>query len=215
MARLPQVSIKGNDVKISNIRNFDYRSETDFTPRYYSKHFNLDEIKTLDYILSYWDGNKAIAHIIFSFGFKNGDYLAVSVETRLAKEQEQSLLSGIFNQYTIIYILSDERDVVRLRTNFRKEKVYLYRVKIDPAQLRKIFVKIVRRAGDDVLITGYDNKMKYNPWSQFDNDFPFATVEKNNTDIGMTLVDILKKRIKNEYDANAVKIKLPGKIITF
>ena len=162
VARLPQVSIKDNDVKISNIRNFDYRSETDFTPRYYSKHFNLDEIKTLDYILSYWDGNKAIAHIIFSFGFKNGDHLAVSVETRLAKEQEQSLLSGIFNQYTIIYILSDERDVVRLRTNFRKEQVYLYRVKIAPAQLRKIFVKIVKRAADLQEHPRFYNTVKHN-----------------------------------------------------
>ena len=162
VARLPQVSINGNDVKISNIRNFDYRSETDFTPRYYSKHFNLDEIKTLDYILSYWDGNKAIAHIIFSFGFKNGDYLAVSVETRLAKEQEQSLLSGIFNQYTIIYILSDERDVVRLRTNFRKEQVYLYRVKLDREKLRKIFVKIVKRAADLRKHPRFYNTVKHN-----------------------------------------------------
>lgn len=69
--------------------------------------------------------------------------------------------------------------------------------------------------GTDILITGYDNKMKDNLWSEFDNTFPFATVEKNNTAIGMTLVDILKKRINNEFDASAVKIKLSGKIITF
>ena len=162
VARLPRVTVKGNDVKISNIRNFDYRSETDFTPRYYTKDFKLDEIRSLDYVLSYWDGNKAIAHIIFSFGFKNGDYLAVSVETRLAKDQKQSLLSGIFNQYEIIYILADERDVLRLRSNFRKEEVYLYRVKIDNKALQKIFLKIVKQADDLHQHPRFYNTLKHN-----------------------------------------------------
>lgn len=162
VARLPRVTIKGGDIKISNIRNFDYRSETDFTPRYYTKDFRLDEIKSLDYVLSYWDGNKAIAHIIFSFGFKNGDYLAVSVETRLAKKQEQSLLSGIFNQYEIIYILADERDVLRLRSNFRKEQVYLYRVKINDKALQKIFLKIVSQADDLHQNPRFYNTLKQN-----------------------------------------------------
>jgi hypothetical protein len=162
VARLPRVTVKGSDIKISNIRNFEYRSETDFTPRYYTRDFKLDEIKSLDYILSYWDGNKAIAHIIFSFGFKNGDYLAVSVETRLAKVQKQSLLSGIFNQYEIIYILSDERDVLRLRTNFRKEQVYLYRVKINNKALQKIFLKIVRQADDLHQHPRFYNTLKQN-----------------------------------------------------
>lgn len=148
VARLPQISVNGNEIKISNIRNFIYRSETDFTPRYYSKTFNLNNIRSLDYILSYWDGNKAIAHTIFSFGFKNGDYLAVSVETRLSKNQKQSFLGGIFNQYELIYILADERDVLRLRSNFRKEQVYLYRVKADQELLKKVFLKIIERAAE-------------------------------------------------------------------
>lgn len=148
VARIPQIEMHGNEVRISNIRNFDYRSATDFTPRYYGRIFRIDELETLDYILSYWDGNKAIAHTILSFGFRNGDYLAVSVETRLAKKQVQSLLGGIFNQYELIYILADERDVIRLRTNFRKEQVYLYRLKPDIPMIRKVFLKIIRRAAD-------------------------------------------------------------------
>jgi Domain of unknown function (DUF4105) len=162
VARLPGVSIKGNDIRIYNIRNFDYRSVTDFTPRYYSKNFKLDEIRSLDYILSYWDGNKAIAHSIFSFGFKNGDYLAVSVETRLSKTQKQSLLGGVFNQYELIYILADERDVVRLRTNFRKEQVYLYRVILNNAALQKVFLKIIKRAADLRNHPRFYNTVKHN-----------------------------------------------------
>ena len=162
VARLPQISLKGNEVKISNIRNFIYRSETDFTPRYYSKTFNLNDIRSLDYILSYWDGNKAIAHTIFSFGFKNGDYLAVSVETRLSKNQKQSFLGGIFNQYELIYILADERDVLRLRSNFRKEQVYLYRVKSDHILLKKVFLKIIEQAAELQKHPRFYNTLKHN-----------------------------------------------------
>ncbi|MCF6174921.1 MAG: DUF4105 domain-containing protein [Victivallaceae bacterium] len=162
VARLPNIAVVGNEVRISNIRNFDYRTETDFTPRYYDRNFKLNELTSLDYILSYWDENKAIAHSIFSFGLKNGDYLAVSVETRLSKKQKQSLLSGIFNQYELIYILADERDILRLRTNFRKEQVYLYRVKINQLLLQKVFVEIIKRAADLQKHPRFYNTLKHN-----------------------------------------------------
>jgi hypothetical protein len=162
VARLPAIKINGDEVKISNIRNFAYRSVDNFTPRYYSRIFKLSELKTLDYVLSYWDGNKAIAHNILSFGFENGDYLAVSVETRLAKEQTQSLLGGIFNQYELIYVLADERDVLRLRTNFRKEEVYLYRINIEKPLLQKLFLEIVRRAAELQEHPRFYNTVKQN-----------------------------------------------------
>jgi hypothetical protein len=162
VARLPEITINGNEVKIKNIRNFDYRTTTDFTPRYYTRTFKLNELKTLDYILSYWDGHKAIAHTIFSFGFKNGDYLAVSVETRLSKTQTQSLLGGIFNQYELIYVLADERDLIRLRTNFRKEEVFLYRVRVSPQALKKAFIKIVKRAAELHTRPRFYNTVKQN-----------------------------------------------------
>ena len=162
VAKLPYVSIDGNIVKIANIRNFDYRSATDFTPRYYSKTFNLDNIQSLDYILSYWDGNKAIAHTILSFGFKNGDYLAVSVETRLSKNQKQTFLNGIFNQYELIYILADERDILRLRSNFRKEEVYLYRVKANPVILKKAFTEVIQQAADLQKHPRFYNTLNHN-----------------------------------------------------
>ena len=162
VARLPAIAVDGNEVRINNIRNFDYRSETDFTPRYYNRNYKLNELISLDYILSYWDSNKAIAHTMFSFGFKNGDYIAVSVETRLAKNQQQSLLSGIFNQYELIYILADERDILRLRTNFRKEQIYLYRVKADHILLQKVFVEIIKHAAALQKRPRFYNTLKHN-----------------------------------------------------
>jgi hypothetical protein len=165
VARLPRVIRTGETFLIKNIRNFEYRTESDFTPRYYDKSYKLSDLQSLDYILSYWGGNTKIAHTILSFGFKDGSYLAVSVETRVSKEKEQSLLGGFFNQYELIYILADERDLLRLRTNFRKkekEDVYLYRLKVKPENLRKIFINIVTRANALNDHPRFYNTLKHN-----------------------------------------------------
>ncbi len=145
VAVMPSVTFKGNDVFIKNIRDFQYESEKDFKVHYYNKEFDLDNIESLYYVLSYWDGNKAIAHTILSFGFKGGDYLCVSVETRLKKDQPQTGLMGLYNQYGIIYVLSDEKDVLRLRTNFRNEEVYMYQVKAKKEMIRSLFVSILQK----------------------------------------------------------------------
>ena len=96
VAKLPVASIKGNEVRIKNIRNFDYRTEKDFTIRYYDKTFDLNEIRTVDFALSHWDNMEAVAHSIISFGFNNGEYLAISVETRVERGEPQSIPSGFF-----------------------------------------------------------------------------------------------------------------------
>jgi Domain of unknown function (DUF4105) len=182
VGRLPAISVVGNEVQIDNIRDFDYRSETDFTPRYYNRKFKLNEIRTLDYILSYWDGNKAIAHSMFSFGFQNGDYLTVSVETRLSKSDKQSFLNGLFNQYELIYILADERDVLRLRTNFRKEQVYVYRVKAEHVLLQKIFAEIIQRAAELEHRPRFYNTLKHNCLTTLQADLRRAQGKKYHLD---------------------------------
>ncbi|MEI6055735.1 MAG: DUF4105 domain-containing protein [Lentisphaerota bacterium] len=144
-AVVPSVTFKGDEVNIKNIRDFQYRSETDFIPHYYDKTFDLNDIDSLYYVLSYWDGNKAVAHSILSFGFKGGDYLCISVETRLKKNQPQTGIGGLYNQYGLLYILADERDVLRLRTNFRKEEVYMYQVKPNKEMIRALFTAIINR----------------------------------------------------------------------
>jgi len=145
VAKLPSVSFEGEQVKIRNIRNFDYKTEKDFSVRYYDKTFDLNKLVSLDYVLVYWDGNEAVAHTILSFGFSDGEYLSVSVETRLERGEPQSGLRGLFKQYESIYILGDEKDLLRLRTNYRREDVFLYPTTIDPQNLRKLFKVIMER----------------------------------------------------------------------
>lgn len=158
----PSVTFKGDEVNIRNIRDFQYRSETDFTPHYYDKTFHLNDLDSLYYVLSYWDGNKAVAHSILSFGFKGGNYLCVSVETRLKNGQPQTAIGGLYNQYGLLYILADERDVLRLRTNFRKEEVYMYQVNADKKMIRDIFMAIMHRVDKLNTQPQFYNTVKHN-----------------------------------------------------
>src|SRR5207253_1632019 len=99
----------------------------------------LSKLKTLDLILSYWSG-KAIAHALLSFGFEDGQQVAVSIETRKEKTEQYSALEGFFRQYELIYVVADERDVVRLRTNYRKEEVFIFRLQPPREKIRAVFL---------------------------------------------------------------------------
>jgi Domain of unknown function (DUF4105) len=145
-ARLPYATIKGDLVTIHNIRNFDYRTETDFTPRYYTKTFDLRQLDSVDVIASYWMGD-AIAHIFLSFGFAGKDFIAISIETRRERHESYSTVAGFFKQYELFYVVADERDLIRLRTNYRKdppEDVYLYRTRAPPDNARPPFLDYLR-----------------------------------------------------------------------
>jgi Domain of unknown function (DUF4105) len=139
VARLASIQIDGNRMTIHNVRNFDYRTETDYTPRWEDHVYDLDKVRTGDITLCYW-GSKAIAHAIVSFGFDDGRYLAISIETRKTKLQSYSTIQGFFRQYELIYIVADERDVLRLRTNYRHENLYMYRTRLDPDEVRAVLL---------------------------------------------------------------------------
>jgi hypothetical protein len=146
LAILPTADISGNQVTIHNIRNCDYRSETDFEVRHYDKTVNLDDLRSIDLFLVTW-GSPHIAHTMVSFGFNNGDYICFSIETRKQKGQAYSAVKGLFRQFTLTYIIADERDLVRLRTNYRKgEEACLYHIRMTPQQGRQLFLDYLRRA---------------------------------------------------------------------
>jgi Domain of unknown function (DUF4105) len=111
---------------VHDIRNFDYRTETDFTPAYYDRTFDLRKLDSEDLLAVYWMG-PAIAHLFLSFGFGE-DHLAISIEARKEQGEGYSSVKGFFRQYELVYVVADERDVIRLRTNYRKdppEQVYI------------------------------------------------------------------------------------------
>jgi hypothetical protein len=147
VAVLAYATIAGDYATLHNIRNFDYRSEDDYTVAYYDKTFDMRKLQSVDMVTSYWMG-PAIAHVFISFGFSDDDYLAVSVEVRKPRGRAYSTLAGFFRQYEMIYVVADERDVIRLRTNYREnppENVYLYRAKASPEAARRLFVEYLER----------------------------------------------------------------------
>lgn len=144
VAVLPRATIAGDLVTIHNIRNCDYRSETDYTCRYYDRTFDLARLKSIDLFLVYW-GSPYIAHTMFSFGFEGQGQVCFSIETRKEKGEEYSAIKGFFKQYELTYVVADERDVVRLRSNYRKEDVYLYQLKAEPELIRKVFLDYLRQ----------------------------------------------------------------------
>ncbi len=143
VAVLPFAEVDGDNVTIHNIRNCEYRSETDYTPKYYDKKFDLNKLQSVDFFLVYW-GSPSIAHTMLSFGFGGGDYVCVSIETRKTKGQEYSAIKGFFRQFELIYVVGDERDLVRLRTNFRGEQVYLYHLDPDLEVARGVFLNYIK-----------------------------------------------------------------------
>jgi hypothetical protein len=148
VAVLPHADMDGTRVTIHNVRNFQYRSATDFDIAYYDRTYDLDALETVDFVKSHWDKLEEVAHTMLSFGFKGGDRLAVSVETRLEKGEPQTAIRGLFKQYELIYVLADENDLIRLRTDFRGEDVYLYRTTSTPAEVRVLFLDIIEKVND-------------------------------------------------------------------
>ena len=146
VARVSYATIDGSRITLHDIRNFDYRSETDFTPAYYDRTFDLEQLSGVDLIASYWMGPK-IAHIFLSFEFNGREHVAISIEARRARGEPYSSLQGFFRRFELIYVVADERDVIRLRTNYRRdppEQVYLYRLRMARLEdARRLFLAYV------------------------------------------------------------------------
>lgn len=145
VAVLPYATFDGNLITVHNIRNFDYRTETDFTPAYYDRTYDLTKLNSADLVAAYWMG-PMIAHIFLSFGFGD-EHLAISIEARKEATEGYSSIKGFFKQYELIYIVGDERDLIRVRTNYRQdppEDVYLYPLAGSPENAKRVFLSYLK-----------------------------------------------------------------------
>jgi hypothetical protein len=148
VAVLAEAIIDGEHVTIHNVRNFDYRTETDFTPRYDTRRYDLSQLRGLDMFVNYW-GSPLIAHPILSFDFGDQGRICFSIETRPEGGEAYSAIRGFYRQFELVYIAADERDVIRVRTNFRKgEDVFLYHLNLPLEEVRGRFLEYVRRINE-------------------------------------------------------------------
>lgn len=144
VAVLPSATIDGDLVTIRNVRNFEYRTDTDFTPRYEDRTYDLNKLESVDLICVYW-GSPAIAHVMGSFGFGGSNFVTFSIEMRAREGEQTSMLKSFFRNYELICVVADERDIVRLRTDFRnpQEEVHIYRVRLPLENQRKLFLSYI------------------------------------------------------------------------
>ena len=161
VARITTGHTEGSQVVLHNVRNFEWRTPHDYVQRWETRCYDLDLLDSLDMIMSYWSG-PAIAHMLISFGFCNGEQLAFSVEVRRARHACYSQLGGFFKAFELSIIAADERDVVRLRTNVRGEDDYLYRLKVPPHAIRSLFLAYLDEANALVRTPRFYNTLNVN-----------------------------------------------------
>jgi hypothetical protein len=138
-------TLNGNQVTLSNVRNFEWRSQTDYTPRWEVRTYDMEDLESVDVFLSYWS-NPAIAHTLVSFGFNNGDHVVFSAEIRKERHEQFSEIGGFFKEFELAMIAADERDIIRLRSNIRKEDVYRYRINLKPEMRQALFLSYLDNA---------------------------------------------------------------------
>jgi hypothetical protein len=145
VARLPWAEFRGDMVTVHDIRSCRYRSQTDYDVAWRSDTFDLSRLRGVDLFHVFW-GSPSIAHTMLSFGFDDGRQLCLSVETRREQGETYDAVKGFFRQYELIYVFGDETDLVKLRTNFRGEQVYLYPLRVPVDKVRQVLVDYLQAA---------------------------------------------------------------------
>jgi hypothetical protein len=141
---MPRATIEGDRVRISGVRNFAYRSLDDFTVRHVEREVDVSKINGLDFFISYWMPGP-IGHTFLSFTFDDAPPLNVSIETRPEVGEGFAPIASLFRQFELIYVVGEERDVVGVRTNFRNENVYVFRLRVSADAARRLFRAYMQR----------------------------------------------------------------------
>jgi len=142
---LTYADFKKDSVRVHNIRNCTYRTADDYTVDHYNKTFELEGLEGCDFIVVPFPGTPALAHTFVSFAFEGGEYLACSIEIRKEQGEEYDPVMGMLDQYEIMYVWGDERDLVQLRANHRLDEVYIYPVRASKAAVRALFADMLTR----------------------------------------------------------------------
>lgn len=147
-AVLPQAESAGDLVTIRNVRNFAYAPDGSVhNADYDDRSYDTATLSSMWYGISHF-ADHGLAHTFLSFGFENGEYLAISIEARQEVGESYHPIAGLLRNYELIYLAGDERDIIGLRSHIRAERVLLYRVLVDQASVRQMFRNMVERINE-------------------------------------------------------------------
>ncbi|MEQ8210017.1 MAG: DUF4105 domain-containing protein [Lacipirellulaceae bacterium] len=162
-AVLPYAEFSGDEVTVRNVRHCQYfggaevaeqedPTGEEFIVNYDDRTYKLSDLQAVDFFMVPFEGMPRLAHTMLSFEFapEKGprEHLTVSVETRKEVGESYAAWKGSARQYELMYVVADERDVIKVRTHFRNENVYLYRTKATPEQAQRLFVDVMSRANE-------------------------------------------------------------------
>jgi hypothetical protein len=147
VAIMPRVFIDGDRVRLIGVRNFDYRSQDDFTVHYEERELDLSHLVGLDFFVSYWRKGP-VAHTFVSFIFDNAAPLCISIETRPEIGEGFNPIASLFKQFELIYVVGEERDIVGVRAIHRREWVYLYQLNTSPNDARRLLLVYLARINE-------------------------------------------------------------------
>ncbi len=153
--------VRGDEVTLHNVRNFRWRSNTDYEQRWETRRYDLRQLRSVDMITSYWS-SRAIAHLLFSFGFADGQQVVFSVEIRRERGEVYNEIGGFFKEFELSVIAADERDIIAVRTNVRGEDDYLYRLRLPPADIRSLFLAYLEQTNRLVSVPRFYNTVTVN-----------------------------------------------------
>lgn len=145
-SRMPAAQFEDGAVVIENVRNATYRREDDYDVAWCVRPYDLDSIRSVEYVVEHFGSRPGVAHTFLTFGFADGRHIAISVEIRKERGESFSALAGLFRQYEIMYVVGDECDLIGLRVNVRKDPVHLFPIKAKREHIRTLFVTMLQRA---------------------------------------------------------------------
>ncbi|MBX3173215.1 MAG: DUF4105 domain-containing protein [Gemmatimonadaceae bacterium] len=146
MVRLPAAEFHGDSVTVTNVRNNLYRSVDDFDVRWEDRRYDLQRLESVWFVVEPFSGVPGPAHTFVTFGFGDGEFVGISVELRRERGEHFSPIKGLLRQYELTYVVADERDLIGLRANHRRDSVYLYPVRTTTERMRALFTAMLTRA---------------------------------------------------------------------
>lgn len=150
-SRNARIEFDGDLAKITNIRDFNWRTTKDFDERWIDEEFDLSTVDSIWLTLEYFDPrHKQMAHTILSFQFEDGRRLACSIEVRREKGEVYHPIKGLFREYELIYVWATERDVIGVRTRCRRHSVtHLFKaVVLGPGNERRMLESYLKRTNE-------------------------------------------------------------------